>query len=392
MKKVGIIGAGIAGLTCGYRLVQKGIPVVIFEKKVIVGGRIPFAGAVATERFHPRLISLIKELGLEALKVPLSKTEQGFFTSDGQLLELRQFQMASMKQLGLKGAMYFMKLNRFVNRVRFDVNNFDPRLVKIRNISFEEYLKDCPEIVRKIVVEPMMLFTFGADLSQLSAEYGLTHIRLGNELGSGKAFTFEENNIATVTNVLDAKLKEEGTQIFTSAEVKKINKQGDKFTIVYEKEGEKTEEVDTVVLAVPLDEVKRIFPELNLESDVDYRDSKCIFVEGKLRWPGKKFIVGMPGNPANLRALFNVVPYSQLVYPMDETKEVDLERLYEEYKIVDEEEIKPALPIIGPNTKVPELTTKMKGVYLCGDFYYYPWLETSVATAEKVADLISKEG
>jgi len=33
MKKVGIIGAGIAGLTCGYRLVQKGIPVVIFEKK-----------------------------------------------------------------------------------------------------------------------------------------------------------------------------------------------------------------------------------------------------------------------------------------------------------------------------------------------------------------------
>ncbi len=391
MKKVGIIGAGIAGLTCGYRLSQKGINVIIFEKQVLVGGRVPFAGAVATETFHPRLISLIKELGLEELKVPLLKNEHGLLTSEGKLVEIGRHIMGAMRKSGLRGTMYFMRLNRLINKVRFDIESFDPQLVKIRNISFEEYLKDCPTAIRKLIIEPFMLFTFGADLSEISAEYGMTHMRLGNELGSGKSFTFEENNISTVTNLLEVKLREEGAQVLTSAKVTKISKNEDKFTIFYEQEGEKTEEVDTVVLAIPLNEVKNIFPELNLESDVDYHDTKCIFVEGKLRWPDKKFIMGMPGNPVNLRALFNVVPYSQLVYPMDESKEVDLEKLYDEYKIIGEEEIKPAMPIIGPNAKVPGLTTEMKGVYLCGDFYYYSSLETSVATAEKVADLISKE-
>jgi len=391
MKKVGIIGAGLAGLTCGYRLAQRGIKSVIFEKSVAVGGRVPFCGAVATEKFHPKLISLIKELDLEELKIPLLKKEQGFFTLEGEFLGLEKLPMVAMKSFGLKGMMYFMRLNQFINRVKFDVGDFDPKLVEIRNISFEEYLKDCPDVIRKMVVEPMMIFTYEEDLNKISAEFGISHMRFANELGSGKAFTFEENNIMTVTNVLEAKLREKGAQIFTSAEVKKINRRGEKFKIFYEKEGEKIEEVDTVVIATALNEVKKIFPELNLESDINYRDSKCIFVEGKLKWPEKKFIIGMPRNPANLRALFNIVPYTQLVYPMDEKKEMDLGELYQEYKIIDEKELKPAMPVIGPATKVPELKINLEEVYFCGDFYYYPWLETAVATAEKVANLVSEE-
>lgn len=393
LMKIGIIGGGLAGLTCAYRLAQKGIKAVVFEKSVVVGGRVPFCGAVATKKFHFNLISLIEELGLEELEIPLLPKEEGFFTAGGQLMGMGKMPMMAMKSFGVKDMLYFMKLNRFVNGARFNVRNPDPKLLELRSISFEEYLKNCPMKVRKIAIEPMKIFTYENDLTKISAEFGLTHIRLANELGSGKAFTFEESNIATVTNVLALKLREKGTEVLTIAKVNRVQKEGERFKIIYESGVEKTEtvaEVDKVVLATPLTVTKEIFPELGIETDVEYKISKCLFTEGKLKWPEMKFIIGMPGNPANLRALFGVVSYAHLVYPMDDNKPVDLNQLYDEYKISDEQVLNPAMPIVGPKARIPELQTKIEGAYLCGDFYYYPWLETAVDTAETVADLIAE--
>ncbi len=388
---MGIIGAGLAGLTCAFRLKQREVNSIIFEKEVGVGGRIPYSGAIATKNFQPRLISLIKELDLEELTIPLIKKEIGFILPDGEFLGMESLPMVSMKKFGLGGMLYFAKLTQFVNSARFDVANPDPKLVKLREISFEEYLKECPEVVRKFAVEPMMIFTYEDGLSRISADFGITHLRFGNELGSGKAFLFEENNIMTVTNVLDSKLKEEKIKILTSAEVKKIEKREGKFAVVYENNGqEKTQMVDKVVCTTPLNVTAAIFPELKLDHGIKYRDSKCVFVEGKLRWPERKFVIGFPKNPANLRAVFNVLPYAHLVYPADQEKPIDLDKLYSEHKITHEKELTPAMPIIGPKAKVPQLTTTVDGAYLCGDFHYYPWLETSVTTAELVANLITQ--
>lgn len=39
-KKIAIVGGGIAGLTAAYRLSQKGIKSIVFEKEFILGGRL----------------------------------------------------------------------------------------------------------------------------------------------------------------------------------------------------------------------------------------------------------------------------------------------------------------------------------------------------------------
>jgi hypothetical protein len=385
MRKVGIIGAGLAGLTCGYRLAQKGIRSIIFEQEPIIGGRIPYAAAAATADYQKRTVALIKELDLEDLEIPLKKNEIGMLLD--KLVGVEEVPSFAMKYLGAKGVERFMKMSLSVNHFDFGVQNPSPELLKLREISLEDYLKDCPKKVKELFSASAIVLSGEKDLKGMSADYGLSLVRFANELTSGKAVVFEENNLMTITNVLALKLKDEGSEILTSAEVKKIEKQDDKFKIFFEKEGEKIEEVDKVVLSTPLSVTKDIFPGLELETNVKYNPFKIIFVKGKPKCK-RKVIIGMPGNPANLCVWLNVLPYEQYIYPIDIEKEVDMKSLYEEYEITGEKKLEVSLPVIPPSPRVPELKTKIEGVYLCGDFYYYPF-DTSVVTAEIVAEMIS---
>lgn len=392
MKKIGIVGAGIAGLICAYRLLQKGAKVIVFEKEITVGGRIPYCGAVSTEKFQPKLIALTKELNLESLAVSLLLKEQGFFTKEGEIIRGDALLKFFFKALGARGMFSFVKLTRFVNQLNFDPKNPDPKLTPLRNISFVDYLNKYPEKVRKFVADFSKLFIFEDDLQKVSAEYGLCHLRWGNELSTNKAFGFEENNLMTLTNVLYKKIIDMGGQVLTSVKVTSVKKEGEQFKVIYgkefyEEEGEKEERVEEIVFATPLDITQEIFPELNFENTgIFYKGTKCFFVEGKNRQSELKFIVGLQGNPANLRALFNIFT-PNLVYPIDEEKPIDLEKFYTEYKIIQEKELMPAFPIHSPNVQLPQLKTDIPGVYICGDFYHYPTIESAIVSAEEVANL-----
>ncbi len=390
--KVGIIGGGIGGLTCAYRLSQKGINPIIFEKEPLMGGRIPYSGAIASEKFQKRAVSLIKELDLEELKVPLEQNDIAFLSEEGKIVELEEFQKRIQKTFSRDELAYLEKLNNFVNNLDFDIGNPSPEILKLREISFSEYLKDCPQKVMENVIRPETSFSFEQDFEKMSGDYGLSVLRHSNELVSGGSFTFEGANMITVVNLLYKKLEEKGVPILTGAEVRKVQKSGEKFLVSFRGKGEKieVEEVDKIVFALPLFLIKGIFPELEIETNIVYKDSKCLFVRGRLKYE-KKFILGMPQNSFNLRGLFNIMLYEQLVFPIDEKKEVDLSPLYESYKIVGEKKLGPALPVVPPAPQIPGLKTKIEGVYLCGDFYFYPWSETSISTAEVVADLIKPQ-
>lgn len=391
MKTVGIVGGGLAGLTCAYRLCPKGLKTIVFEKEALIGGRVPYAGAVATEKYQPRLISLIKELGLEELKVPLKPADIGFYTEEGDFLGAEKMPLLLSRTLSLTEMYRSLKLRRFVNRLRFHPLDPDPKLLELRGLSAKDYFKDFSEKMQKIMIDPNKIFIFEEDLEKVSAEYFLSHVRLGNEFSTGKAFVFEENTVMTVAHVLELKLRQGNCQTFTSAKVLQVKKEGEKFRIFYEKEGQKEELVDQVVLATPLNETAKIFPDLNLETNIKYRKTKCYFADGELKWPKRKFLIGFPGNPANLRALFNVISYNQMVYPWDIEKPVNLEALYTKYSLTSETEIDPAMPIVPPAAKIPELKTEIEGAFLCGDFYWYPWLETAIVTAEKVTEMITQK-
>jgi hypothetical protein len=59
MKPIVIVGAGIAGLLCSYRLLQKGYPIILIEKYLIEGG----AGVVRDD--EDMIIDLMDELDVE---------------------------------------------------------------------------------------------------------------------------------------------------------------------------------------------------------------------------------------------------------------------------------------------------------------------------------------
>jgi len=91
MKKIGIIGAGISGLTLAWRLYQKGIKSVIFERDWRVGGRALYSGAVTPGKFDKNLNKLIEEFKLEEMIIPLSQKEIAFYTNEGKMIDYETF-------------------------------------------------------------------------------------------------------------------------------------------------------------------------------------------------------------------------------------------------------------------------------------------------------------
>jgi len=132
MKKVGIIGGGLAGLSCGYKLTQKGVKVIIWEKEPLTGGRIQYAAAIGSEKFQVHIMKLIQELGLERMKMKLGAKEIGFFGDD--FLALEDFPKVLQKTLKPEELKTFTEFSQFINSL--DFNPFSPskELLDVRNI------------------------------------------------------------------------------------------------------------------------------------------------------------------------------------------------------------------------------------------------------------------
>src|SRR5712691_5843750 len=74
--RVAIVGAGLAGLTCAYRLAQRDVPVDVYEARDRVGGRcwssggwpdgqVIEHGGELIEDWQSSILAMIEELGLE---------------------------------------------------------------------------------------------------------------------------------------------------------------------------------------------------------------------------------------------------------------------------------------------------------------------------------------
>ena len=100
MTPVAIVGAGISGLTAGFYLQQRGVPVVIYEASERAGGMIHSRrhGGYLTE-YGPNTImtnsvavpTLIRDLGLESRRMlPSPASETRYIVRDGRLVRLPQ--------------------------------------------------------------------------------------------------------------------------------------------------------------------------------------------------------------------------------------------------------------------------------------------------------------
>jgi oxygen-dependent protoporphyrinogen oxidase len=92
-QKVAVIGAGISGLACAYRLRQLEIPCIVLEAQERAGGLIAtirrngflFETGPQCPRFPPVVWQLVRELNLETEFVPGDTTAKRYILRDGRL-------------------------------------------------------------------------------------------------------------------------------------------------------------------------------------------------------------------------------------------------------------------------------------------------------------------
>ncbi len=384
--KVGIVGSGVAGLTCAYRLSQKKIETINIEREPFIGGRLFYnIGAITGEDVYPRTHSLIKDLGIEVLVTPLAPSELAVV--GGKKVIGAETAPEMLKQLSKEDLDYYQEFMKTLATLDFDGGTGE--IEKLRDISLEEYLKDCPDSIKHFFVSAIMNFVFESDYSKMAADYGLFVLKHGFDVFAGKGYIFEESLIP-LGNVLEEKVRQAGGKIENDSLVEEITEEGGEFRIKYDqKKKEKDIVVDRIVLTTPLPVAKKIFPALEITSDIFYKDIKCFLVKGELKENRKLFVGVREQDVSNMDIISTGLPFEHLVIPFDPGKEIDFDVWYNSYSVIDEKIVPNGMSVRPPKARMPELTTNIKGAYLCGDFYHYPMIEASVNSANQVVEMIS---
>jgi len=167
MREVVIVGAGISGLSTAYRLKEKGLDVVVYEKDDRVGGTIHtiqeqgylFEAGAQTILADEEVINFLKELGLEPLEAsPFSKYR--YIYKKGKLipLPLSPVEFLTTPLLSFKTKLKVLT-EVFKNGTEEDVSiaNF------VRDRFGEEFLN--------YIVAPFISGVYAGDPEKLSLKY-----------------------------------------------------------------------------------------------------------------------------------------------------------------------------------------------------------------------------
>jgi monoamine oxidase len=173
---VAILGAGLAGLTAAYRLLQAGIPCEIFEGSERTGGRVLTKtdfnsdgmfcelGGELVDANHADLIALARELGVEIQELKGEDKGSdlyffgGKFHSDEQLIPLFQ-PFAKKLAADLKG-------------IYDGDGNFTAKARRFDKLSLAQYLADTGKGVEKWVVDLLRVaytIEYGRDVTEQSS-------------------------------------------------------------------------------------------------------------------------------------------------------------------------------------------------------------------------------
>ena len=269
--KIGIIGAGVTGLTAGYELVKKGQQVVIFEQEKEYGGLVGTfdVGEAKLEKFYHHIFTsdsfvteLAGELGLTSSvrwKAPHNAIfingKLYPFTSPADLLLFKELPFLRRISLGL--LIYQARL----------IKNWD----KLEHINAKDWvMKKAGKCVYDKVWGPLLSSKFGTDAEKVSAAWLWNKFKLrGSTRGkniSQELLGYVEGSFGRIYGKLTEKIEGAGGKIILDTQVTKIEPQKDKTLLVNYKGGrEKFHKV--IVTAAP-----EIFSEL-AELPLNYKEA-----------------------------------------------------------------------------------------------------------------------
>ncbi|MHA2281705.1 MAG: FAD-dependent oxidoreductase [Promethearchaeota archaeon] len=389
--RVGIIGGGLSGLVCAYRLQKAGIPSLLFEKEASLGGRVKTEivngvsiniGAQVFSRAYKNLINLISELGLKGSVKKLSTDEIIIFSNGKTYTPNTKGLMSS----GLFSRAEILRIpTLFLNKDYPELTIPPDKAVfkKFHNTSWRDYLvkKKFPVTVIDNLIDPLAKLITSRDSSKVSAAHG---IFLGLELM--KPPTVLEGGLGKLIECLELKIRK-NVEILTSSRVERIEPHNLKFIVTYNQKGtNRNKELDIIVSSIPIPEAKELFPEL-LNLDMEYASITQLTVEGQKHSVFQKAHIIVP-NIYNNSILF-CVGKREVSSVFTEDENYDLNVIFRKHQVIKKVIHKYAHPIIQPNQTIPCLFCDTRNIYLCGDYYYYPSLETAVVTGHMVAEKIA---
>ncbi|MCP4023683.1 MAG: NAD(P)-binding protein [Desulfobacteraceae bacterium] len=265
--RVGIIGAGIAGLSAGYRLAQQGVHPVIFEKGSFSGGRMSSdriddfiidRGAYTIPETHHHFLNLIKELGLSASLVETPGTSSTFVSGEEHKIKIGSpMDFFKYRLLNLKNKKDLIKLFLYAKSLgeKLNLNAPTQKTLALEKETVSDYLikNYSKELLEKIAgpIFADLYLGIPEDNSKavfLSAIRNLTHFKI---------FTLN-----TGMGVVAQKMQE-GLDVRFNTAVLSIRENKQAGTYHVEVEGDPTiYEFDKIIFAVPLPLVVELFKDL----------------------------------------------------------------------------------------------------------------------------------
>ncbi len=272
-KKAAVIGAGIAGLTCAYRLVQKGIKVKVFEALDELGGLArtkPVCGTPLEIYYHHFFSSdkpffkLCDELGISN-RVQMLKAKMGFL-SKGRLY-----------QFGTPSSLLKFSPLPFVDKIRCILSSIlikhEESLEKMDKVTACDWLlKYAGENVFNIIWKPMLIQKFGHyyDRVPMSWIWRKVHIRMlaKKNILEEEKLAYMDGSLDVFIKALEKKIKELQGQIMLNSQVNHIHREGNNDFLIESSAGtEKFDMVISTVSALVLNELASFPGDFNLQLD-----------------------------------------------------------------------------------------------------------------------------
>jgi len=363
--KIGIIGAGLAGLACGYELFKRGYEeITILEKEKVVGGRtvseihegyrINLGAVLMTPLLDKTFVKYLKEFDLMSeIEGPSISSGKLALIYKDRLMKLTKFSIMTSGVFAFSDLVKLSKLQKYFRKINFNCDYFDPEQERNHRITTANFFRErgfSEEFLERFV-QPFTSCYAPAD--ELSAAYGLRLFAAG--------FTENKkpkNGMDVVARAFHEKL---GKIVATEASVAEVTrKDSGMYTLEYIRNG-KPQSVDVDV------------------------------VKGRLREKFKPFLgifITRVENPSNVYFIYIGEEDARVSYVHLYEKNCDLSPFYEDYQIIKEVYKYPAIGAPRPGIKIPDLETKIENVYICGDFYRYPCVESALVSGIRVADLI----
>ncbi len=307
MKKIGIIGGGISGLSCAYQLSKLGIDFKLFERNEITGGRIKSfeigeeslpLGAFAFSMNYRNVVELISEMGLTNKITKGVFGKLGIYTR-GRLIKVSLISILFDRTISLRTKIDLVRLRRFMFRITPQVLDNPAYDVSLEKFILERY----SEGVLKDFVEPSIISYFAEPSSAVSAKYGLRVL-------SASFNTCElQGTLYPLVETITAKL---GNRIAMKTQVMQVTPRESRVEVITDRG---KEEFDLVVCCLPIPELKQISG-LQLP-DIRYEVRNAYVIKGVRKYPGVASIVN--GDPAyHVDHVFYRGKYAPLSAVMDD--------------------------------------------------------------------------